>query len=349
MGLSIMAFQALHGDCILLSFTESGSEKVRNILVDTGFSSTYYRTVKPALARIIDVGQILDLVIITHVDNDHISGFIPLLLEFGVDHIGKVWYNYSPDEQTLPRKDGLIGVAEGMKVRDFLKKYGRLGEELVHALQVYNFYEVEIAILSPHIDDWNKFARKWRVSEEKLGATENSLIGPRHNDKTFPIEELFLRPTKLDTSVSNRSSIACLIRRNNLAILLTSDAHPDVLCDSLRSMGYTAESPIKLNLMQVGHHGSRHNTSYELLKYVDCNNFLVSSNSRNPHLFPHKETLAKIVAGVRKRNLTEAVHFYFTYDEPALRNLFTTYEMEKFNIVCIFPERDRNGALIKFE
>lgn len=92
----IEAFPALEGDCFLLSI---GNERKTHILIDGGFAETYYDYLKPRLISMAKRGEKLDLVIVTHVDSDHIGGIIELFKENGTAEdpliipINEVWHN----------------------------------------------------------------------------------------------------------------------------------------------------------------------------------------------------------------------------------------------------------------
>jgi len=78
-------FQAGHGDSILIS-TEN-----TNILIDGGVYETYEEEIEEEINHI----DKLDLVVLTHIDNDHICGLIEMLTE-NKDHANKIeqlWFN----------------------------------------------------------------------------------------------------------------------------------------------------------------------------------------------------------------------------------------------------------------
>ena len=72
--MKIRVFQAGKGDCLLLT----GHDGTR-ILVDGGMRADYRRHVAPALARIRERGGALDLVYVSHIDRDHVSGVLQLM------------------------------------------------------------------------------------------------------------------------------------------------------------------------------------------------------------------------------------------------------------------------------
>lgn len=67
-------FQSAQGDCLLLT----GADGTR-VLVDGGMSNAYNEHVAPALSELREAGHRLDLVCVSHIDADHISGVLKLM------------------------------------------------------------------------------------------------------------------------------------------------------------------------------------------------------------------------------------------------------------------------------
>ena len=88
--LKIKLLPAGYGDCILISI--DSVENV-NILIDGGLSETYDKYLKKEVAHILALNQKLNLVISTHMDNDHISGLVKLLNSSYSKLINEIWYN----------------------------------------------------------------------------------------------------------------------------------------------------------------------------------------------------------------------------------------------------------------
>ena len=82
------------GDCFLIEFNNNEC-----ILIDTGFEETYYKYLKPLLIELNEKGKKIILLVITHIDKDHIGGAKKLLEENGdynipnIIKIENVWYN----------------------------------------------------------------------------------------------------------------------------------------------------------------------------------------------------------------------------------------------------------------
>jgi beta-lactamase superfamily II metal-dependent hydrolase len=80
---------ALNGDCILVEYLPN-----HFILIDGGYVDTYKHYLLPRLKEIAAQGGKLDLLVVTHIDSDHISGIVKLLEEEKLPiPIESIWYN----------------------------------------------------------------------------------------------------------------------------------------------------------------------------------------------------------------------------------------------------------------
>ena len=103
---------AAHGDCLWIEWDDDGT--ARRMLVDGGPSFTYPRL----LERIVQLPRehrVFELLVITHIDADHIDGIVRLLLD--ADALGvrfeRVWFNSRRHLDRLPHRiaDDLGAVA----------------------------------------------------------------------------------------------------------------------------------------------------------------------------------------------------------------------------------------------
>lgn len=87
-------FPAENGDAFLIRF-----DNKKNILIDMGYVGTYKKYIKDRLLKIKNENQCIDLLIITHIDEDHIEGAIEFFKENGnannpnIIEVKEVWYN----------------------------------------------------------------------------------------------------------------------------------------------------------------------------------------------------------------------------------------------------------------
>jgi glyoxylase-like metal-dependent hydrolase (beta-lactamase superfamily II) len=71
----LTAYQSGKGDCLLLS----NAADTHRVLVDGGMPDAYSAHVAPALGRLRELRKKIDLVYISHIDEDHIGGILQLL------------------------------------------------------------------------------------------------------------------------------------------------------------------------------------------------------------------------------------------------------------------------------
>lgn len=90
--MKLHAFHATDGDCLLLE-----SAKGRRVLVDGGRTASFEDGTRPVLDSLRDENKAIDLVVVSHIDADHISGIIPLL-----DGVGQ-WVAFEHRKATSPR------------------------------------------------------------------------------------------------------------------------------------------------------------------------------------------------------------------------------------------------------
>ncbi|MGQ0571022.1 MAG: MBL fold metallo-hydrolase [Armatimonadota bacterium] len=73
--MKLTVFQSEKGDCLLLT----SKDALRRILVDGGMRASYTSFVAPALGALAVEGKKLDLVYVSHIDQDHIAGVLQLM------------------------------------------------------------------------------------------------------------------------------------------------------------------------------------------------------------------------------------------------------------------------------
>lgn len=124
-----------------------------------------------------------------------------------------------------------------------------------------------------------------------------------------------------------------------------ADSHPRIIAQSLRQLGYSAEENIQIDYVKLAHHGSKFNTSNELLGLLDCHSFIISANGNNRYNFPHKEALARVLLHP-SRDLAKHTRLIFNYDNQFIRRIFTEREMTTYNFSCFYPDKATNGYTI---
>jgi beta-lactamase superfamily II metal-dependent hydrolase len=319
MSLRIKPLQAFEGDSLLLSFDDNGT--TRNILIDGGPGNTYSKppkALKNEIEQIKGRGDSIDLLVITHIDDDHIGGIIRV---FGdnpkPDIIKKVWFNsgelisnFFKTEVDKSRENSLdlkgdrdLSIKQGITLENFLKKMTCWEQKVIHSGdKVVRFFDSQITILSPNEKGLEELNKKWETEGGK------KYLSGDHSDYKVPISELVEKSFKEDSSIPNESSISFLFEFQGKKILFLADSHPSVVAESLKKLGYSPGKKLGLDLVKISHHSSRKNTSPGLLELIKCNKYLISTNGKE-HGLPDKEAMARIIAANKERTC-----IYFNYD-----------------------------------
>jgi len=335
MGLKLNILQAEHGDSIGISFEFEG--EIKNILIDGGPAQAFEvqhtpRSLKLFLNDIKSKNQKIDLLLLTHVDDDHIGGLLAGFNKSGylTDLTKEVWFNSGKlifnhfdkpldDSNTVKLKNSSgnnTSIGQGIKLEDHLTNNDIWAHCLIKAGDEIDWFGSKFKILSPSLAKLEKLLIKWEKEAPKPNTARQS------DDYQSSIEQLLANDKfKEDNSIHNGSSLAFIFECNKKSILFLGDAHPSVVIASLVSLGYSEQNLLQVDYVKVSHHGSKANTNNELLELIECKNFIISTNGKH-HGLPNKLALARIVNHFPKANLM------FNY--PALINkIFTEAELKE--------------------
>ena len=327
MSLKIKFLQAFNGDSIWISFLEN--DIPRNILIDGGIGNTYKSTsnVKGDLHKVIekirDDKQFIDLLVLTHFDDDHIGGILRWLNKDkeASKLIKKVWFNsgkeiakkFESDENKdldIIIVDGAddfhTSPKQGIKFEKYLRDNHLWQEEIIEQGSEYDLFGLKFKILSPNNEKLDKLLKLYEKQKDYFTS------GDEYDFQTLLkdfIEEESQTDFKFkeDNRVANGSSIAFIMEYQDKSFLFLADAHPSVVIEGLNKFGYNKDNPLQAVLMKVAHHGSMYNTNKELLEIVKTDNYLISSNATK-HGLPNKRTIARII------NINPNAFVFFNYN-----------------------------------
>ncbi|KKK65593.1 hypothetical protein LCGC14_2972590, partial [marine sediment metagenome] len=288
-------FKAGYGDSLLVRY--GNGSNISNILIDGGIGKTG-RDLKKRINRLFNEEQVIDLLIITHIDNDHLLGIKSLFKSsfFNRDNLKLIWFNCSLNlgfelnsHLTEITMDTDESVNHGIKnaiilenlIKDLEIAYSK--HPIIEGNDSYTLKEGKITILSPNKGALESLKEDWE--DEILKRRDHRA----QKDYGHPVEDLLEKAFHEDSSKTNRSSIAIIIEYLSKKILLLGDSVSSIVCDSLSKIN----SDKRFALVKLSHHGSRKNTSDNLFDYIQSNYFVVSTNGgRFNH--PDKECLARI-------------------------------------------------------
>lgn len=340
----IKVLPAANGDCIIINFVDNETEI--NILIDGGRGRHCHRKLKQELEQIRSRNKNIDLMVITHTDEDHIAGINKLFSDSKFDKsiLKNVWFNSGSliskeillkedEDKAIPLfpEEKKMSIRQGITLEKALKETNCWHDEILCSEKRLSIEGLEFSILSPDQNTLSEFLKEWEIEDE--ASTKMSSITDHH----IQIEDLFDHKFNEDPRLANKTSIAFLLEYNKFKLLMLGDAHPSVIISSLKSLGYTKHNKLKVDVMKVSHHGSRGNTSEELMELIECEKYIISTDGSN-HGFPHKECLAKIIKFHRN-----PIKLYFNYS--TFGNIFSQDEIEEYGIECIFLDNERNYSL----
>ena len=342
----IKFLQAFNGDAILISFNDGSAD--RNILIDGGVEQTYYsekNNIEGDLLSEIRLikkrKQVIDLIILTHIDNDHICGLLKWfkLDENAHDLVKNVWFNsgkliatYFNEPENEDLRVGLkmftdqrTGVHEAIEFEDYLDKRGIWHKKIIVQGQELEQNGVKIQILSPSEDQLKKLLKEYKTVTGDPAYTTGKEKDWDKNIKDFIEEEN--KPDfrfRQDGSVKNGSSISFILNFNDKRFLFLADSHPKGIVTQLKKLGYSKNKPLEVELMKVSHHGSKANTNKELLNIIKTDNYVICTDSSG-HNHPNKRLLARIMS------VNPNAIFHFNYEH--VRNaLFSAQDRQDFKI-----------------
>jgi beta-lactamase superfamily II metal-dependent hydrolase len=299
---------AYNGDCILIkTFDKQGNEFV--ILIDGGTSATFEYSLKKKLKGITKI----DLLVLTHIDSDHIGGLIKFFKNSLIDkiEIDQIWIN-QPDFGVTSKSDqkALISVpqAEDWKALIKSKKPQSKLREITTDDKTIIIGGLIFTILSPTPEIKDKLYEIWKKEKDKFLLKQANLevkICINEIDYTKSLIELNKESFKPDSSIStdiyNSSSIAFILQCPDISLLLLGDSRPEIIAKSIRKLGNSEDSPLEVDYVKISHHGSLNNTSQELLSLIRSNKYILSTNGgTGDHKHPSRETIARIVYKVNR-------------------------------------------------
>jgi beta-lactamase superfamily II metal-dependent hydrolase len=385
--MKVSIYPANNGDSFLIE-TEASI-----ILIDGGYVETYRRFLKPRFIELNKENKKISSIVVTHIDNDHISGIIKFIEENKFNEliqIENVWHNsfqhlknledgltfngksisdliinYQLTEETgLTEKN--ISAVQGSTLASLLKKYNYKWNKLfknnfisTDSEKEININDINFKILSPNNNKLKELTKYWKRELYKKGFSSNVNVTDFNEDAfeyilslekekrrlakknvssglVVNIEDLLKEQFIEDDTATNGSAIAFIIEHQSFKLLFLSDAHPSVIIQNLKEYYKEEEFPIKFDLIKIAHHGSKNNTSPELLNYIDSEKYIFSTNGLI-HNHPDKETIARIIS--RETKFTRTL--YFNYQLDTINDFKNDSLKDKYNYKIIEGSHDK--------
>ena len=340
-GVTIQMLPAASGDCIYLEFPDPDFR----ILIDGGYAKTYHKYLKKFLLKLAAEGKRLNLIVVTHIDDDHISGIRALLKENGdsrnpkIIEIDEIWFNSL--NQCITSRNAEQGMSFAVKIIlksmcstdiDFECEIPQ--QQYPYAVyknkfqkgQIVQFGDLKITILNPGIETLTKMGKKWlyhlkQINSNNIEITRDPLFDAAfegfllNNEKNieFKQENISYSSEDLDwlDKYAEYKDIEMDSKITNCSSIALLIDYKDI------KMLFPGDSPIQLfenelpkilDVIKLPHHGSAKNISLEFIKNTKVKYYLLSTDGKRYIDHPGKAVIANIIKNTG--NNTELIKNY---------------------------------------
>lgn len=338
----ISALKANHGDCLIIeTFDAKGNDF--NILIDGGTFKTFHYF----LSEKIKLLGVIHLLILTHIDDDHIAGLIEFVKSslFPTIRIDKLWVN-GANLLKIDTGSPKITYGQGVEFEKLLITKG-IDSSKINKFVCEGMIEtlgegLLIQVISPPSAILDKLYKDWPIEDlapdpsdlnvaVSSGASSQISRGKLSDLSKIP----FKHKNTINSDIFNSSSLAFILTTPTSRLLFLADSRCELVEDALRKMDYSESNRLEVDFVKISHHGSIYNTSCDLLDIIKCNKFLISTNGGNGRSrHPDRETIARILCHPL-RNRKIPVNLYFNYSlseiEDNAGELFNEDELREEN------------------
>lgn len=341
---TLEAVFAKKGDALILHYGPDDDPSW--ILIDGGPAGVYKKFLRPRLRQIREEWGFgeneafpFDMVMVSHIDADHIVGVLDLFketVEAKEGHqpqpyrIGTLWHNSFDDlldnknEEVVSRMAATVAsndpaglpvpanmsresravvasTGQGRDLRNIAKK---LGVEFNKGFEGLVMTQPAVVADVP---------QKHGLVFSVVGPGEDQVIEYRKRwDKDLKKilkkeEEAANAASFEDSSPFNLASICVLAELEGKTMLLTGDARGDFLRDELDACGML---PLHVDLFKIPHHGSDRNVDEDFFRKVTADHYVFSGDGE--HGNPELATLEMLASA--RGNDDYTIHFTFTED-----------------------------------
>jgi beta-lactamase superfamily II metal-dependent hydrolase len=326
---------AMRGDCLWIEYGTTAAPT--RILIDGGLARTG-RALRDRLLALPKDQRRFELVIISHIDLDHIGGILELLRDppEGLQ-IDDLWFNAWPQLEAarqLVQHAGVLGPKQGEAVSYYVDKWSipqnlafgagrppivRMPNESVPCVGLEG--GMTVRILGPTPARLDALQPVWKKKIDELGlepGQAGQVLEKADEKHEVPgvlgggklLDRLLAEPYKEDTSEANGSSIAVMLEYGGRRLLCTGDAFAEDLTEASDLLAREdGVSRLQVVAAKLSHHGGKKNTSVELVKKLRCTNWLVSTDG-STYGHPDGASLARVV---RHANAASDPTLHFNY------------------------------------
>jgi hypothetical protein len=376
MPLRLEALPAQHGDSLLLHYGPENDPQI--IIIDGGPKGVYASSLRPRLVelkeeRSPDDPMPVRLVMVSHIDEDHILGILNLCDELSDESgqrliaVQELWHNAFTD---------IVGDEDDLYLQSASgpAKVSSTGDVLVN----FDVHPLTRAIIAsvPQGKRLRETAQKlgWILNDERplmMSGTGNdtidaggdlkfTILGPSR-ERLIALQKDWMKKVKAaqkkaeeagaqtvayeDTSPPNLASLIVLATAGKRRILLTGDGRGDYILEGIENAGLMEDGKFPVDVLKVPHHGSIRDLDTDFFERIPANDYIISANGRFSN--PDIPTLEMIVAV--RGNASYNIHLTYpvdqfnqAYDRQRLQELIDESQDKNYKII----PRDPNAKSI---
>lgn len=340
--------RARKGDCLLLHYGTRGDPGLA--LIDGGPADVYGPQLKPRLAAIRAARGLqaadtlpLDLLLVSHIDDDHIRGILELTDELIVARdarrplplkIRDVWHNSfddvigsSPNElhAAVAATYGAAALAGELDVEGLEPAAGRVLASIPQGVRLRDDIRGLKLRLNRQFDghpvvaaDNTRFDMGKGLSLAVAGPMQDELAALHKAHEAWFKKQEGERNTKAalaaftDTSVPNLSSLVVLAEVGGRRMLLTGDARGDKILLGLERVGALAPGgQLHVDVLKAPHHGSDRDVAPVFFERITADHYVFSGDGE--HGNPERATLEMLFRA--RGDAAYTVHVTYPIDE----------------------------------
>lgn len=325
--LEIAALPARQGDALWIRW--GSADAPHQMFIDMGTEPVGKR-IRARLEALPPEQRRFDLLVISHVDADHIGGVLTAVAEAdALDGLvfDDVWFNGWDHLHGRRVPPGIepMGGAQGERLGFWLRGQPWNAAFDHHPVQrdpdadpaVVELHDgLRLTVLGPTPERLRRLIDAWKDNViaaidkgkldpdavtpgiEGMGAVPAGIeamgawTGPPVLESPEDLQDLAATRSKHDRAAANGSSIALLLEYDGHAVLLAADAFADDLCEAIAAI--RPDGPLVLDLCKLPHHGSRNNVHRALVEAVDCPAWLFSTDGTQFN-HPDPEAVARVI------------------------------------------------------
>jgi len=353
MPLQLEALPALYGDALLLHYGTKAKPGL--IIVDGGPKTVYANSLRLRLDDIKKKRSPNDplpvrLVMVSHIDEDHIMGILDLANELAeakgekLVAVDELWHNAftdivgDADDKYLKTAGGAaVASAAGTTGGGIIASVGQ-GKQLRSLA--------------------NKLG--WVVNNERplmmagtgddtipVGELKLTILGPSH-ERLVKLQKEFAKHVKAaeakkatvveydDNSPANLGSIIVFVTDGKKKILLTGDGRGDYILEGIENAKLMKKGKFAVDVLKVPHHGSIRDLDRDFFENIPATDYVISANGKfdNPDIATLEMLLDVRGNEAYNVHLTYPVDaFEAKYDRKTLQKMIDGSKKKKYKII----------------